>query len=235
MPIANWRQYVEKRSTTWMLGNYFLRLLGVKALLLDASFEGYTQALTAPWPLEPDVTADKLALVGEERGMPRYPIETDDQYAQRLVGAWDAWKQAGNEAAIIAQLQAFGLSNIEIKTNADWNWDNDPTNWSRFWVVINEGGHPWDYRGWWGDGRAWGAGSVWGINATHEEVLSIRNIIQKWKPAQVINPWIIIVIDSTNWSGTPDGTWDDWRNRDTGAVYIDGKGQKPVIKATFTV
>lgn len=228
----NWRAYAKRFLPGTALGYWGERLTGMLALFADDTATGLSEARKAPWLAEATSPDDVLTHVGNERLMEKYPGETDATYRARLLAAWDTWSKAGNESVIIAQLTAFGLSGITIKTNADWNWDNQPNNWSRFWVVIT--GHPWTWSGTWGDGGDWGDGRLWGITATEAQLEAVRSIINKFRPAHVINPWIIFVIDGAQWTGTPNGKWDDWRERDAGAVYIDGKGQPPVIKTTFT-
>ena len=212
------------------------RLTGYIGLLWDSISLGTEEALLCPWLLEPTSPDDILPYVASERRMPRYPGEAAANHRARLAGAWDAWTLAGNEAAIIGQLEGFGLSDIECKTAHDWDWDSlapsftagpatweqgvgGEANWSRFWVVIK--GHPWS---------ASTDVLSGGLTATAEEIRAVRSICQQWKSAEALNPWIIIVLDPVTWAlEQPDGTWYDHRNRSRSALYVDGRGQRPVL------
>ena len=232
---TNYREYVlriaPKRPFGGRLGQ---RLIGVVALLFDLTARGMRDAVRAPW-IGDDVgpAPDALGPAGRELSMPRYPNETAEQYEARLEDPWDTWALAGTTAAITAQLEAFGLSDIEIRTARDgWDWDSAAPgdwsagtggsgNWSRFWVIIK--GHP------------WGASNdlvngVGGLTATVEEIRTVRAIVQKWRSGRWLNPWIIVVLDETTWNAEqPNGTWHDWRNRSASARYVDGAGQLPVL------
>lgn len=226
---SNWRDAVSKLVPGWLQEHWGERLVGYVALLMDVTTVGLGEALRAPWLREETSPDDVLPLVGNERRLPQYPGETNDQYRARLIDSWNAWAVAGNQSAVVSQLEAaFPGITVEIKRNDDWDWDGDPDNWSRFWVIIHN--HPWTASPGWGAGGTWGDGGVRGLSATREEIRTLRSIIQQWKAAESLNPWIIIVLDEVTWAAEqPDGTWHDWRNRSRAARYGDGRGQKPVV------
>ncbi len=99
----------------------------------------------------------------------------------------------------------------------DWDFDNEPTNWSRHWPVITS--HPWI--AWeWGDGYQWGGGRTWGSTASREEIDSLKQISAQWKPMEAVTHSIIIVVDAANYQGAPAANWHLSRNRDIGAAYV---------------
>jgi len=238
---TNWREAIEELAMPpWARRFFGERLIGTFALVYDIVSEAVSEAAFAPWLLEPTSPDDILPYIGLERGMEQYPGESNDSYRERLHGAWDAWLQAGNEAAIIAQLEGLGFTDIELKSYRDvgWDWDSaaDLTweegvggedNWSRFWVVIK--GHPFVGEGTFGDGAILGDGGVNGLNATLEMIGAMKRLIHKWKPAHVQCAEIIIVMDEVTWDlEQPDGTWYDWRNRSESARYIP-VDQRPIL------
>jgi hypothetical protein len=237
---TNWREAVLRLLPGWLTaeGGFGERVTGTVGLVTDLVSVAAGEAARAPWLLEETCPDDALPMLGEERRMPRYPGETAAAYKARLHAAWEAWEYAGTAQAIISQLEAFGLSDIEVMTPRDWDWDSaapgtwedgvgGDANWSRFWVVIK--GHPWTGATW-GAGGAWGSGGVIGLSATRDEIAAVRDIVQRWKGAEALNPWIIVVLDEVTWAAEqPDGTWHDWRNRSASARYIDGRGQRPVL------
>jgi hypothetical protein len=232
----------ELRTPPWLRRHFGDRWVGLFALLTDGVLEALTEALFASWLREPTAPPDALAWTGIERSIERFPGETNESYRDRLIAAWTAWEQAGNEAALLAQLDGLGLTDIEIVSyrTPGWDWDSAAgltwaegvgaaDNWSRFWVIIK--GHPWVGEGTFGDGAIYGDGGSIGSNATLEQIGAMKRAIKKWKPAHVQCAWIILVTDEATWDvEQPDGTWHDWRNRSTSALYIDVQ-QRPVLLA----
>src|SRR5690606_37201251 len=147
-------------------------------MMFDLLAEGAQAAVLASKFGSEYFAPDALDYIGVERNLPRFPGETDTNYEARLRDAWNLWRQAGTNGGIIAMFDALGIA-AEIKTNADWDWDGDTDNWSRFWVVLTD--HSWVSDGEWGDPGTWGDGGTWGSNATPDEVRAVRNIVRLFK------------------------------------------------------
>lgn len=123
-------------------------------LVQDYLVDRAKQSVKARMPLL--APADALRVLGNERGIPRGPSESDAQYATRLQGAWDAWPWAGTPFGLLTQLKAAGfpaeirIQNavryyldvngalvVEARPN-EWLIDTvGSTFWSRFVVVID--------------------------------------------------------------------------------------------------
>jgi|GEM_PF-5388316 len=58
--------------------------------------------------------SDALDAMGEDRGLPRGPSETDIAYATRLQAAWASWDYAGSHYGVLRALQIAGYSNMVI-------------------------------------------------------------------------------------------------------------------------
>lgn len=115
MTIEDFQGFAFEISPPWLRRRLGERMVGVIAgLLTDSILEGFTQAVQAPWLRSGFQPPDALPPIGSERSMPRYEADTDETYRTRLHDAWDSWQQGGNEAAIIGQLNAFGLANVTI-------------------------------------------------------------------------------------------------------------------------
>ena len=199
-----------------MLGEWGLRLVSVIGTAVDNAYDEVFEASAAGSVAAPTFPADALPLLGSERNIERYPIETDDQYATRVKGAWESWEQAGT-MRIVAELSYLGFD-AEIKEvhTAGWDWDGDTDNWSRFWVIITQ--DVWDPIYWGSGGAAWGDG-VWGCDATQAEAGTLIRLIRKWKPGHMV-PITVVVMDEETWDEEqPDGTWGDPANRSTSALY----------------
>jgi hypothetical protein len=113
------------------------------------------------------------------------------------------------------------------ETGLAWNWNEQwaPGNprWSRFWLGLDFYMHPemgvteHEEIGsdtLWG-GTLAGADTTIGLNGiTHEDVQAMRRLVrgkQPWKPAGTRAEYAIVLHGED--SVIPDGTWDDWRNR----------------------
>jgi hypothetical protein len=55
-----------------------------------------------------------LDLCGEDRKLPRYAGETDDDYRWRLMSAYDIYREGGSEDGMMRLLTALGYTEIEI-------------------------------------------------------------------------------------------------------------------------
>jgi hypothetical protein len=218
---ANFLSYTaEALSPTVLQGARGERLAGAFALMFDTLAETANEAVKARFLGSNTHPVDALPLIGQERMLPRYPVDSDASYRARLRDAWNAWTKAGTDVGIVAQLAAMGLTAYVREQNIDWDWDGDTANWSRFWVVIT--GHPWS-RWKWGDGHTWGGGQSWGSSATVAEVRSVRALVRKWKPARSVCPYIIVVMEADDWAlQQPDGSWADPANRSAAAIYWRG-------------
>ncbi len=204
----NFREFVESVSPAWLLGELSGAFEGiVLGFMADAAGEGMSLAVKIAWLKEPTSPDDVLVLVGAERALPRYPIETAAQYRARLWDAWNAYKFGGDEESIIGQfalagfagVQIFDASEIVIEPLLDMN--SNPW-WSQFIVYFPEGTHPITAEGppWgsfnWGDGTRLGP-----VGLTIDVAIAIRGIIEKWKPVRWICRKIIFQIEGWIYGG----------------------------------
>ncbi len=176
----------------WLLGPNGRTWLTAIGRSLDDNAERARQAVKARFPnLAPD---DALAVLGEERGMPRGPGETTASYRARLLGAWDAWTWAGTPYGMLRQLLAAGYPTVYVQTQGGKQYSlasllsGNPVQdlvvaqmatpvhlggtpaelWSDFAVLI---GQPWP---------AWWSGAPGDSSA---DANFVRQLIAKWKPA----------------------------------------------------
>lgn len=214
-----YREHTYNLSPPFMRGTLGERLVGYQGLQLDIIAEATHRSVLARWIYSPELPDDAVSRIGDERSMPRYPIESSADHLARLKEAWNAWAEAGTDKGMIKRFAELGLT-VTIQENHTWDWDGDSDYWSRFWVVIAT--HPWSGPPTWDSPGIWDDGGVWDVSASQQEVETLRSIVRRWKPARMICDSIIVVHTPGSWSGTPDGTWDQWANRDTGAAYISG-------------
>lgn len=219
---TTYRRWLQSLATAPLGGEYGDKLLSLYGLVADTVSDLVTSAVEARSLYSARFPLDALRYVGSERGMPRYPEETDLTYTQRLKGAWRAYSQGGTAAAVVAQLAAAGLV-AAVKENHSWDWDSYSSGasaiWTRFWCVFT--GHPfqpWTY----GSGYVWGGGQTWGSTATPSQLGTILSIVRKWKAAHARLEHLILVFDPLGWEAVaPGGDWDDPAARPNNvAVFI---------------
>lgn len=191
-------RYVLTKVPPWLRREHGSAFLQSFAQELDLLADEHLAAAKAPWPWE--APTDALAYIGSERQLERYTGETDEDFRVRLWDAWETWFLSGTEDGLLNQLYLatnyLGLTNISIRTNADWNPtppDGNTGWWSRFWVVIGEP-HPWTVH-LWGQG-SWGDGRDWGGSVTPDVINLLRRVIKKWKPSHAYCEAILIQFGS---------------------------------------
>lgn len=188
--MATWLNWIERLATTWENGKWFARFRGAIAVFTDAHLEGVREAVRARFiDTCPD---DALQYGAQDSNLERYPGDTPTTLRDRLKKRWLAWRQAGTELGLIAQLNAFGLVNVSIYENHDWDspWPHDPNKWSRFWVVIDPP-HPYSWPLW---GQfVWGQ-FTWGMQPPHGD--SLQRLVRKFKPAHIVCETIAILGDT---------------------------------------
>ena len=110
----------------------------------------------------------------------------------------------------------------------NWNWDNRPTAWSRFWVVIYTGTlWPVTTQRWGTTGAVWGsAPNLWGSTAiTQEQVATLQAIVNDYKPAGTVCQNIILASDPASFNPAtpePDGSWGK-PNKISGGVAVPSR------------
>ena len=122
---------------------------------------------------------DALPYLGRDRRLIRGPAELAASFRARLVAAWVAWEWAGTKTGVLGQLVAFGFksdtASPDIIESQDTNWPPRSSWWSRFWVVIPEGCHP--YSG--------------GVPPNDQE--NIRRIVRQFRSGEVVCERAVVV------------------------------------------
>jgi hypothetical protein len=183
----NWIDFVGKLSFGPFAGDRGGGFLGVLiGYVGDTVFEALSTAPKMAWLREPTSPDDVLPLVGDERRMPRYPVETSAQYRTRLLGAWETYKFPGTEGTMVAQLAAAGHPGVTIYDPSELVFLPSGY-WSHFVVSIPEGSHAVTAVGPAYGSFKWGDGTVYGpLGLTREVHSTIKAVIAKWKPVQWI-------------------------------------------------
>lgn len=210
------RELMAEISPPWLLtvsGRPFMEAIGeVKDGMLWRMFE----AARLRFPTYG--TADSLAAIGAERGIPRSVGESLASYAGRVRGAWASWVYAGTALGLLRALYDSGYTNVSlaifngrrytldgdrelVETVLDegsWKFGTlDDAFWSRFIVLFPE---PLLAR--------WVADGVPGSSS--DEANLIRGLVRRWKPAHMTCSAIIIATCEETFGYYPEGgTWGD--------------------------
>lgn len=136
--------------------------------------------------------SELLPLLGRDRNVVRFSVETDEDFRFRIWNHWDAVLYAGTKYGILEQLRlCFGTPNIRLIENSEKEDLPDGNNeWkSRFWIEVDL---PNDWlANYWADGK-FGDMSLWGSNVPPVIVEEARAVIKQMKPADAYC-WSIIV------------------------------------------
>jgi len=208
------------------------RVLWTLGLLEDAVAEAWRQSLLASMPSF--APSDALTLLGRDRGIVRGINEPDEAYAARMLTFLEDNKQRGMPHALGRQLQAYCQAPVAVRIvdnngnwftldrdgstsyrlrNGDWNWDGQPWNWARFWVLIymTPDGRPWSHT--WDPTLGASDGTT---TATADQIASVLSIVRAWSPAATQCQFVMIVDGEPSDTlgpdlpGNPDGTWGEW-------------------------
>src|SRR5690606_1275782 len=195
--MSTYFEFVARIVPTVLRSNPGQRLVGVMALVTNALAEAASQAVRASWIGDSRGPAiDALRPAGNELSLPRYPVESWDQYHARLQRAWEDWQHAGHESSLIGQLETAGFPGAEIYSALSFGWPTRPPLywpndvfpqafwWSKFWVFFPEGTHPVTGPGPIIDG-SWNVGpgtTIGPTGLTTAQIQTLRAIIRKFKP-----------------------------------------------------
>lgn len=137
---------------------------------------------------------DALDPAGQDRGIERYPADTNESYRARLSVPWTTWQGAGTRPGIVGQLNAYGITGVTLENQGRDGWasDNDTYNYSRFWVLFTAGGHPWSALTV-GSGLIVGEETVVGSTMTLTQYKSLRHIVHKWRDGAGLGVEFIVI------------------------------------------
>ncbi len=229
--MASYEAYQPSILPAWLQGPNGLAYAGVLGALKDEISNGARYAAVAGMPYAGQ-QADTLAAIGRERGLPRYPSETDAQYQGRLLGAWEAWERAGTPLGIMLQLEVIypGIPIVLVQQAARAFYLNPDTSLPPLerLVIVDLPGGGWRFdangglplnQGYWSRFGLIFPGPLpptWvsvveppttGTAPTLAEVNAITSLILKWKPAKATFMWTKVLVSGRMWGWPPDQVW----------------------------
>lgn len=238
--MSGFRTAFYKLLPPWLTSGEGELVAGSLALLKDAYLAVWRASLEARFPSRAGASA--LALIGGDRGIFRGRSEAQAHYVARLK-AW-RWPRGhrvrGSAFALLEQISeywggmyvetrdvglnrarrtAFGVESFD--RGVAWDWDGNPSAWSRFWPVLwPQPEHP-EIKAWpsfdtalpWG-----GAFDTAGVytfgqqGVTPADVAALCRLFKPpaWKPAGTRIDFAVVVLadhDDSPPTLTPGGTW----------------------------
>jgi hypothetical protein len=229
----SWSKWLWEQSPPWLKGKWGTRFIQVAFGMNADVFQGCVDDLGEAKLNWRYTTAlpDAMQLVGEERGLPRYPNEEMSDYRERVASAWTIYAEAGSTAAIVHQLAAAGYPDAMVQKTIASPWPAVPANnvdaikttadyWSQFAVVIpfTPGKTPtpaWHIS----DGTFIGEpGKFIGpmsLLYPIEDMFVMKQIIKKFKPANYICSALVFLTEDATALYTAAGA-EHYRNDSTG-------------------
>lgn len=165
-PYTGYSNYLVLRSPSWLQNDDGGRWQQGNGDSLDQMVDRFRQAVLARFIVR--APADGLDLLGADRNMPRYLLETDSEYRSRLQDAWAYWQWGGTKKGVEDVLTRLGylVTVYEI-------YPRDTSRWSEFYITIAPAVErpvkTWGDLGRWGDGGKWGQG--WAAFPNEREAL----------------------------------------------------------------
>lgn len=191
-PINTFRRFVWQTTTAFAYWRaYWGRRLagGAIGLMADLLSEGGSQSFYARLPGHPEQALDSLIQVGKDRDLYRFRGESDADYLQRVIDAWDDYDQAGTPQQMLHVLNQWGA--------AGW-----PGSWNPANLTLTESGSAVDFSftimiafgsispAWtpevYGGTHVYGeSGFFYGLSAETDLAMLVY-LVRKWKPARSI-------------------------------------------------
>jgi hypothetical protein len=241
------RDVWEKFATWWMTDrsnngaggqSVLYRFIWTMIAPLDVLIDVATQGVQAAWPGRGTPTA--LPAIGRTRGMLRSQLESNDDYAARLLTWLDRAPQLGSQLSIARAIHEFlgnrprvrvvNRNSVWTTVNADgsvetaettgsgaFNWDgtSHPARANNYWdiwiIVYPEQWTPVAHI----DDLDFDSTLGIGHLVTREEVDAVIGLVQKHKSATSFVRAIIFTSDATlfdpaNPASMPNGNWGSW-------------------------
>lgn len=175
--MTTYQVYAQSLAPVWLQGGPWPEEIAARAAPLDDLILRTRTLLLAR--LIDSAPEDALQLIGEERGLRRYPGEPVDTYRRRVRGAWMFWRLAGTLPGLIRTLADAGYQAVVT----EHIHDPDPDRWAEFSVAVSPL-HPLPTRNFWDAQTTWGQpGATWGIDPNAVPTQWLPALIREVKPA----------------------------------------------------
>jgi Phage tail protein (Tail_P2_I) len=125
--------------------------------------------------------AQGLALIGQDRGLPRWYPETTEQYRARLLASFGTWRKAGTKDGVLEALTNCGYTPSLVEST-------DPVRWSEFAVFLDTPTLPSETESAWDDGvTTWDAENTsWDNQLTGAKPAELISVINRFKSGESV-------------------------------------------------
>lgn len=253
MSLFTFRDSFLRYAPPWLQRAWGSRLIYTFGLHDDALIDMAVAAVKLRFPEY--CLQEAVETLATERQIMRGPSEDEAAFIDRLVSWLDERKLKGNPYTLIRQIQAYlspNTATVKIVNNGgmwhwidasgdnhfhyagNWNWDDEPTWWARYWVVIHNPTQIdgvtrlWERETTFSEPSTFGAvfgeeserGMCVGSTIPLHVAASLKQLAQRWSPAHATCRYIIVAFDDDTFSptgessGLPDGTWAKWGKTD---------------------
>ncbi|PZA07751.1 hypothetical protein DNA98_05445 [Meiothermus sp. Pnk-1] len=151
---------------------------------------------------------DALALIGQDRRMPRYPSEGADAYRARLLRAWDWWYRSGTVRGLENAMAILGYTAKIYEL-----FRSIPARWAEFSLTLRPT-NPQSVPNWADDGIWEDDGMLWGVQLSADERARILGVVNSLKAAHSVLAYCFYITGGAIWGETDelwqdDGVWDE--------------------------
>jgi hypothetical protein len=227
--IGALQRAIVERAPYWIkagFGGIFLQSLG---LTLDTAQATLLHGLRQTRPLV--AFEDALAYLGADRGIRRHPTEPLASYRVRLAKWRQIKRHSGSHYGQMINLQPYflptaqpmirivhqmgdgsratwhtlspaGVYSVHKQSPSNWNWDQNFTRWSRFWVIIYVDSLVGPVADNWDEGEEWDGGAIWDGYLTSAQITDILAIVNESKAAHSMCAGIILATDPDSFDPT---------------------------------
>jgi hypothetical protein len=241
----------------WFVQNQNLaKLKEVLAIGLDVAQSNLEFGLQQSQPLK--CHSSSLSILAKDRALPLYPSETDSSRRNRLSRWSHLHRRRGTHRGELENMRPYlytgdvtlrivhqdgtgasatwhslstsGSYSVAHVSPSNWNYDGQPSKWSRFWAILNmPPSSVWWNAPTYGGGRLYGDGCLYGAGISTQQASDIISLLKDWKsahsrlagvifsPADGITPTATLVTESSGATVMPNGNWGSRYNPSTGA------------------
>ena len=243
MPVITSRHTIFNLVPKWLRGFNAYTVLYSIQLVTDALWDMLMAAVKIRF--QGYYSNESIPRIASERKMFQGKIESPESFAARLSTWWDLAKRTGCFYIMAKELAAYFLpqsARIRIVTNNGtlytygtdgswtvstlaWDWDGDATQWSRFWVFLDNG--VLDLTGYGRQVLQSGNNVLQptrfvGSDATADAQI-IHDIMEQYRAPHTECVHVMPILDETNFmANLPAGDWGQWANRNHYALYWSG-------------
>lgn len=245
MIVGSVQEFVASVGPYFMRNKFIGAFFEAVAITHDTALQTLDFGLRLSQPLRCHVSA--LTVLARDRGLPIYPGESESSRRYRLTQWHQLARQWGSHAGEMNNAQPYFLPYRPLlrivhqdglgasatwhtldeagnytkhrQTPSNWNWDNTPSKWSRFWVIAYA---PSSFCSLirYGDGTRYGDGHVYAGARDHVTASDLVSMIKGRKAAHSrmssfiiatdpasFDPTATAVTDPAGWTSLPTGNW----------------------------